>query len=309
MLQVENLAKSFGNVRAVDGVSFHIHRCEVVGLLGPNGAGKTTTMRIITGFTKPDHGSVFVNEIPALEKPEIARQEIGYLPENAPLYHDMEVIEFLKYIAALRNIALLQRSPYIKDVVELCGLSDVIGRMIGVLSRGYKQRVCLAQALLHKPKILILDEPTTGLDPHQIQEIRSLIKEIGKERTVILSTHIMQEVQAVCNRALIISKGKLVGEGTLEDLLKRKKGALRYFAKINAPQNQIESKVKDLSGFSIEPFQHCNGTWQTVVLQCEEANDRSEEIFQWVVDNHWSLKELRCETTSLEEVFLELTKE
>lgn len=308
MLEVENLHKSFGTVRAVDGVSFSIQKREVVGLLGPNGAGKTTTMRLITGFLKPDEGQITVDDISTLELPQKTREKIGYLPENAPSYHELEVIEFLNYVAALRKVPKEKQASHLKEVVELCGLGEVVGRPIGQLSRGFKQRVCLAQAMIHKPKLLILDEPTTGLDPHQIQEIRNLIKEIGKERTVILSTHIMQEVQAVCSRALIIAKGKLVGEGTLEELLKQSKGASRYFARIKASQKDIEKQAAQLQGLTLEQFQNPNGTWQTVILQSAETKDRSEEIFQWVVENRWSLAELRCETTSLEDVFLQLTK-
>jgi len=308
MLQVENLYKTFGDVRAVDGVTFNIKRGEVVGLLGPNGAGKTTTMRLITGFLKPDSGSITVDNVSALERPQEAKEVIGYLPENAPSYHDMEVTEFLNYVASLRKVARGQQASHLTEAIELCGLQEVVGRPIGELSRGFKQRVCLAQSLIHKPKLLILDEPTTGLDPHQIQEIRGVIKNIGKERTVILSTHIMQEVQAVCNRAFIIAKGKLVGQGTLEELLKKSKGASRYFARIRASKKDIESQIAGLMGFSIENFLQPNGSWHTVVMQCETTKDRSEEIFQWVVSNKWSLSELRCETTSLEDVFLELTK-
>ncbi|OGQ04726.1 MAG: hypothetical protein A2W61_00285 [Deltaproteobacteria bacterium RIFCSPLOWO2_01_44_7] len=310
MLQVENLKKSFGDVEAVRGVTFKISRGEVIGLLGPNGAGKTTTMRLVTGFLKPDEGSIWVNGISALEDPEEARQQIGYLPENAPSYHDMEVTEFLTYVAHLRKVPLEKQNSYLRETIELCGLEEVVGRQIGQLSRGFKQRVCLAQALIHKPPLLILDEPTTGLDPHQIQEIRSLIKAIGKERTVILSTHIMQEVQAVCSKALIISRGGLVGEGSLDDLVQKGKGGSRYFVKIKAPQEELERKISGLTGLTAEIQKaEANGGWQNVLMKSEEQNDQSEEIFKWVVNNQWSLAELRRETTSLEEIFLELTKQ
>ncbi len=309
MLHVENISKSFGNIHAVKQVHFKIKRGEVVGLLGPNGAGKTTTMRLVTGFLKPDSGQVTVNGISVLENPIESQKNIGYLPENAPSYHDMEVIEFLEYTLALRNIASQKRPSLLKEAVALCGLGEVVGRPIGQLSKGFKQRVCLAQALIHQPPLLILDEPTSGLDPHQIQEIRSLIKEIGKERTVILSTHIMQEVEAVCQRALIIARGALVGEGTLEELTKKKKGVTRYFAKIKATKEEIEKQVSVLKDLAVETFHATNGTWQDVVLTSEPSTDKSEAIFHWVVTNHWSLSELRKETTSLEDIFLELTKE
>lgn len=309
MLSVENISKSFGAVKAVQNVGFEIRRGEVVGLLGPNGAGKTTTMRLVTGFLKPDAGQIRINDISVAQDPIQTRSLIGYLPENAPLYTDMEVTEFLNFCLRLRKIGVEKRKNHLKEAVELCALQEVIGRSIGELSRGYRQRVCLAQALIHKPPLLILDEPTSGLDPHQIQEIRNLIKAIGRERTVILSTHIMQEVQAVCQRALIIARGKLVGEGTLEELTKKKKGKSRYFVKIRATRIEIEKKAGGLGNLKIENLPAGNGTWQEVVFESEQAEDQSEKIFHWVVENHWSLSELKKETTSLEEVFLELTKQ
>lgn len=310
MLQVENLTKAFGPVQAVNNVRFNVARGEVVGLLGPNGAGKTTTMRLVTGFLKPDQGIITLNDISVIENPTEARRQIGYLPENAPFYPDLEVTEFLRYVLRLRKVPLEQHTNRMKQAIELCGLKEVVSRPIGQLSKGFRQRVGLAQALIHQPPLLILDEPTSGLDPHQIQEIRSLIKEIGKERTVILSTHIMQEVEAVCQKVLIIAKGKLVGEGTLAELTRKGKGLSRYFAKIKASPNEIEknlSKLADLNLAEVQPTS--NGTWASVVLTSERAEDKCEAIFQWVVKNNWSLAELRRETTSLEEVFLELTKQ
>ena len=310
MLLVQNLRKTFGTIKAVQNVNFEIKRGEVVGLLGPNGAGKTTTMRLITGFLEPDDGEVTVNGISLSQNPTEARAQIGYLPENAPSYLEMEVIEFLEYAMALRQVPLQKRPSYLKEAITLCGLKEVVGRTIGTLSKGFKQRVCLGQALIHQPPLLILDEPTSGLDPHQIQEIRHLIKEIGKERTVILSTHIMQEVQAVCQRALIIARGTLVGEGTLAALTQKGSGKAKYFVKIKAPKIEIEKKVSTLKAVQLEAFLAAhNGAWQEVVFASETPEDFSESIFQWVVDNHWSLAELRRETTSLEEVFLELTKQ
>ncbi|MBI5300350.1 MAG: ATP-binding cassette domain-containing protein [Deltaproteobacteria bacterium] len=309
MLQIENLQKSFGPVEAVRGIGFEVHKGEVVGLLGPNGAGKTTTMRLVTGYLKPNAGNVTLNGVSVLENPAEVQRQIGYLPENAPSYPEMEVTEFLLYGASLRNVPKDKKTAYLKEAIELCGLSQVVGRPIGELSRGFKQRVCLAQAMIHKPPLLILDEPTTGLDPHQIQEIRGLIQEIGKERTVILSTHIMQEVQAVCSRALIIARGKLVGEGSLQSLMQKGLGKNRYVTRIKADRKTIESEIQKLATLTIDTFlPESNGVWQTVVLQSKDDNDHSEDIFQWVVGNKWSLAELRRETTSMEDVFLELTK-
>lgn len=304
------MSKAFGSVQAVNNVHFNIKRGEVVGLLGPNGAGKTTTMRLVTGFLRPDAGGVTVNDIPVAANPIEARRHIGYLPENAPLYHDMEVTEFLTYAMRLRKIAPARQNGCLKEAIELCALQEVAGRPIGQLSRGYRQRVGLAQALIHQPPLLILDEPTSGLDPHQIQEIRNLIKEIGRERTVILSTHIMQEVQAVCQRALIMAKGKLVGEGTLDELKQKGQGLARYITKIRAAREIIEQKSAGLKDLTIENLSPAsNGTWQEVILTSERPEDLSETIFRWVVQNNWSLGELKRETTSLEEVFLELTKQ
>lgn len=309
MLQVENLHKSFGAVKAVNQVHFDVQRGEVVGLLGPNGAGKTTTMRLVTGFLKPDAGTISLDGISVIENPTEARKKIGYLPEHAPSYPDMEVTEFLRYILRLRKVDSSQHSGLLRQAIELCGLKEVVGRPIGQLSKGFRQRVGLAQALIHQPPLLILDEPTSGLDPHQIQEIRNLIKEIGKERTVILSTHIMQEVQAVCQRALIIAKGKLVGSGTLAELTQQRQGVARYIAKIKASRQELAAQAAQLPGLTLETSQAAaNGTWLQVVLTSEQTTDQSETIFQWVVKNNWSLSELRREMTSLEDVFLELTK-
>ncbi|MDO8526976.1 MAG: ATP-binding cassette domain-containing protein [Deltaproteobacteria bacterium] len=310
MLLVENLCKNFGKVEAVQNATFKVSRGEVVGLLGPNGAGKTTTMRLITGYLKPDQGNITLGGVSVLENPREVQRQIGYLPENAPSYHDMEVTAFLTYAALLRQVSKKDIPSHLKEAIELCGLGDVVGRQIGQLSRGYKQRVCLAQAMIHKPPLLILDEPTTGLDPHQIHEIRAVIKAIGQERTVILSTHIMQEVQAVCNRALIIARGKVVGAGTLDELMKQASGVSRYFVKIKASRSDIEQKAFDLLKVVIEGWgKESNGVWQSVILKSDEQEDHSEEIFNWVLQNKWSLKELKRENTSLEDVFLELTKQ
>ncbi|MDP2599786.1 MAG: ATP-binding cassette domain-containing protein [Deltaproteobacteria bacterium] len=308
ILKVENLSKNFKTVKAVDGITFEVAKGEVVGLLGPNGAGKTTAMRLVTGYLKPDSGSVTVNGIDMEENPIEAKAQIGYLPENAPSYHDMEVTEFLTYIALLRGVSKEAVKTRLEEALHLCGLKEVIGRPIGQLSRGYKQRVCLAQALIHKPPLLILDEPTTGLDPHQIQEIRALIREIGRERTVILSTHIMQEVQAVCGRVLIIARGNLVGAGTPEELMQKGQGGSRYFAKIKAPRADIENAIGSLSEFVLGGFRATHGEWQTLILKCPAAENKSEAIFKWVVANRWSLSELKRESSSLEDIFLELTR-
>lgn len=308
MIRIEHLYKSFGDVHAVKDVTFNVEKKEVVGLLGPNGAGKTTTMRIITGYMMADRGEVYIGEISVFAKSLKTRAMIGYLPENAPLYLDMEVTDFLNYIAQIRNIDAKDRTKRIREMVEVCGLEDVVGRPIGNLSRGYKQRVGLAQALIHQPPILILDEPTTGLDPNQIIEIRNLIKKIGEERTVILSTHIMQEVEATCGRAFIIDEGELVGQGSLAELMAKRKGAVRYHAVIKAPRGDLKERVGTLSNVSLVDFECLpDEPWQKMILHSDRKNGLGEEIFKWTVANGWSLKELHEEKASLEDVFRSLT--
>jgi ABC-2 type transport system ATP-binding protein len=307
MIHVEHLHKSFGEVHAVAGVSFEVTKGEVVGLLGPNGAGKTTTMRIITGYILADSGTVTVDGIPVMTNPDATKRLIGYLPEDTPLYSDLEVIEFLSYIAKLRDLPKTQVKGRIEEMVNICGLGGVIGRPVGELSKGYRQRVGLAQAMIHHPPILILDEPTSGLDPNQIIEIRNLIKDIGRERTVVLSTHILQEVEATCSRALIISNGSLVGHGTLDELSRTARGEAIYTLTIRASKEVIEGALDQMEGLDLRQIFE-EGKWMKIVLQGTSDTDRSEDLFNWVVKNGWSLAELKRETASLEEVFKELTR-
>jgi len=308
MIRVEHLYKSFGDVHAVKDVSFSIRKGEVVGLLGPNGAGKSTTMRMITGYLLSDQGQIYIDGIPVRTGSLETRAMIGYLPENAPLYLDMEVTDFLGYVAGIRGLDKATTVTRIREMVETCGLASVVGRSIGKLSRGYRQRVGLAQAMIHHPPILILDEPTAGLDPNQIAEIRSLIKKIGEERTVVLSTHIMQEVEATCGRAMIINEGELVGEGTLEELLAKRGTAMRYHVAIRAGSDEIQNKIKVFSKVHLVDFEGpMENGWQRVVMHSDDKDGIGEDIFRWVVDNGWMLKELHEEKASLEDVFRSLT--
>jgi len=308
MIHVEHLNKSFGSVRAVAGVSFDIAKGEVVGLLGPNGAGKTTTMRIIAGYLPADGGVVTVNGVPVSNGKQDVRKFIGYLPEHTPLYADLEVTEFLIYIAKLRGVERRDVKKRIHEMIDTCGLGHVVSRSVGKLSRGYRQRVGLAAAMIHRPPILILDEPTSGLDPNQISEIRNLIREIGRERTVVLSTHILQEVEATCSRALIISGGSLVGHGTLDELAHHARGDVIYTAVVRAARNDVVSELSNLAGLEMRNS-FDDGDRTKLVLQGTPGCDRSEDIFNWVVANKWSLTELKRETASLEDVFKELTQE
>lgn len=309
MIEVGGLSKSFGSVAAVRDVSFSIAKGEVVGLLGPNGAGKTTTMRILTGYLAADAGRAVIAGVDVAVDSIAARNKIGYLPESAPLYTDMEVTEFLTYIATLRGVAKDKLRAAISKVIDTCALGDVVGRDIGELSKGYKQRVGLAQALIHEPEVLILDEPTSGLDPNQIIEIRSLITNLGRERTVILSTHILQEVEAMCGRALIMNKGKIVGHGTLSELAALKSGTSRYTALIRAAEGAIRGGIAQCAGFTLQGMRPINGgDWHQVELTSGGTSHDGEKIFQWVVQNGWQLRELRAETASLEDTFRELTQ-
>jgi ABC-2 type transport system ATP-binding protein len=237
------------------------------------------------------------------------RAQIGYLPENCPLYPEMEVTEYLGYVARLHHMKKSELKKNIREVINVCGLKEVVGRPLGELSKGFRQRVGLAAAMVHSPSILILDEPTSGLDPNQIQEIRNLIKEIGKERTVILSTHILQEVEAVCHRAIIINKGKIVGQGSLDELTKLSKGGHRYYASIKAGQNFIKSAAAKLSEIELVDFRSKpEDEWQKTIFTSSNGGVKSEDIFKLVVDNGWSLKELYQETSSMEDVFRTLTQ-
>lgn len=309
VITVENLRKNFGHINAVDGIDFYINKGEVVGLIGPNGAGKTTTMRLITGYLKATAGSVVVGGVDINTDTLKVRSQIGYLPENCPIYPEMEVTEYLSYVARLHHLEETELKKSIKEVVGVCGLKDVVGRPVGELSKGYRQRVGLAAAMVHHPSILILDEPTSGLDPNQIQEIRNLIKEVGKEKTVILSTHILQEVEAVCHRAIIISKGKIVGQGPLDELTKLSKGGHRYYVTIKAGQDSIKNAATRLNQVQLVDFKSGPGDeWQKAIFTSSNGGVKSEDIFKLVVDNGWSLKELYQDASSMEDVFRTLTQ-
>ena len=308
MICVEHLRKHFGEVRALDGITFEVARGEVVGLLGPNGAGKTTTMRIVTGYLAANGGAVTVDGIPVGASIE-ARRRIGYLPENAPLYDDMEVTRYLDYIARLRHMERSERALRVGEMVETCGLGDVVGRMIGQLSKGYRQRVGLAAAMIHKPPILILDEPTSGLDPNQIAEIRGLIREIGRERTVVLSTHILGEVEATCSRAIIINAGRIVGQGTITELTGKAATKSQYTIRALATRERLAEELGKLPGLAAsEWLTGASEERQRLTLMSEDGSDRSEEIFLWAAANDITLSELVKSGTSLEQVFRELTQ-
>lgn len=307
MITVKNLTKTFGKTVAVDKISFEVQKGEIVGFLGPNGAGKTTTMKVLTCYIPADSGTAKVADFNVDDNPLEIKKRIGYLPENNPLYFDMGIVDYLDYIAEIRGIPSNKRVQRIREVVEKCSLEREIKKDIGELSKGFRQRVGLAQSLIHDPDILILDEPTSGLDPNQIIEIRDLIKKIGKEKTIILSTHILPEVTATCNRAIIINEGKIVADGTPDEIVSKGQSGFTLKVKIKAPKDEIESKFREVSGIKEAKMISENNGYLRYELKIEGKNDPSEDIFHLVVRNNWVLTELRPEFLSLEDVFKKLT--
>ncbi len=310
MIDVKNLKKDYGTFKALDDITFEVRRGEVLGFLGPNGAGKTTTMKILTCFVAPTSGHATVAGMSIVDDSLEIRRNIGYLPENAPLYMDMRVSEYLDFIADIRGLAGEQRSKSRKRVVEVCGLGTVVNKEIRTLSKGYRQRVGLAQAMVHDPRILILDEPTSGLDPNQIVEIRELIKSIGEERTVILSTHNLSEVQATANRVVIISAGKLVADGSPEEL-ESDRGGARYKVQLATPERGgagIADVFKKIGGVSdVEVTAPDRSDEIGVVVRSQGEADLRADIFKTAVDQKWVLLGLERRQVDLESIFRQLT--
>lgn len=308
MISVRNLTKFYGPTLAVDNVSFEVEKGTVVGFLGPNGAGKTTTVRIITCYLSPTTGTVLVEEHSILTDSLEVRKKIGYLPENAPLYLDMNVVDYLRFMQNMRGSTLSSNGKRIKLVIERCGLEEVLHKNIGELSKGYRQRVGLAQALVHDPDILILDEPTVGLDPNQIIEIRNLIRELGKEKTIILCSHILPEVEATCNRVLIINEGKIVADGTPAELQSSFEGRGRITLQAKNNLDSFESKVPSVPGVErIIQTVRVNDNLLNLEIETFKGTDPREEIFNLCKSNNTVLLELKREETSLEDIFRKLT--
>ncbi len=307
MIKVDHLTKHYGHVKAVDDISFHVRDGEILGFLGPNGAGKSTTLRIMTSYLTPTSGNIFINDMNVLDNSLDIRKIIGYLPENNPLYAEMNVYDFLKFSAAARGIQGKQFESRLKEVSDLCGLHGVIHKQIAELSKGYKQRTGLAQAIFHDPEILILDEPTTGLDPNQIVEIRNLIKQLGKEKTVVISSHILQEIQATADRMVIINNGKIAADGTIDELMSGFKGFTRLNLEIEGVDDvNILSDLHE--NVKIKETQSRNGI-KRVVLEYPNTLDLRKEVFQFVVKKGWTLLEMNRHRTSLEDMFRILTVE
>jgi len=305
---VENLVKKYGAQKAVDNISFEVRTGEVLGFLGPNGAGKTTTMKIITTFLIPDSGNVYVGKNSIRRNPEEIKKNIGYLPESNPLYEDMPVIDYLRFVGELQGIPKGNMDDSLLSVINTCGLEAEKHKKISKLSKGYKQRVGLAQALIHNPEVLILDEPTTGLDPNQIAEIRDLIRKIGKEKTVILSSHILAEVEATCDRILIINNGKIVADGTTGDLRKQAQGKDILRVKIEGSDtNTIYDKLKEIEGVDLVDI--ADAKTQKFILECQSVQKIAASVFNMCVKNDMILTELIPVETKLEDIFKELTTE
>ncbi len=307
MIKVENIDKIYGRFKAVDNVSFHIGKGEIVGLLGPNGAGKTTIMKILTGYHYPTHGTAILNGYSIYDDLLKVKESTGYLPEMAPLYDDLTVIEYLDFMADIRKIPKNRKKAEIDRVIQECGLGPVVYRGISKLSKGYRQRTGLAQAIIHSPDILILDEPTTGLDPNQIIEIRKLICDIGREKTVILSTHILQEVEAVCNRVLILNHGRIVAEGSPDTIRDQVQKDERFTV-------EVEGAVDTQTLKALEPISEILSTeaqaGKTVIkISAQKGIDAGAQIFDWAVKNGYRLSALVPEQTSLEDIFRKLTNQ
>jgi ABC-2 type transport system ATP-binding protein len=307
LLALDGVTKRFGSVTAVDGVGFSVDRGEVVGFLGPNGAGKSTTMRVITQYLEPDTGTVLLDGAPVTQQGRAAKRKIGYLPENNPLYTEMLVSEYLDFIVRLREIPLPERRGAVDRAVSRTGIQTVFYRPIGELSKGFRQRVGLAQAIVHEPDLLVLDEPTEGLDPNQRVEIRHLISDLGKERTVILSTHVLPEVEHTCSRLLIISKGKLVADGPVTDLVARARGMSQIAVDVKG--TGIAAGIGALPGVAdVEVRAHRDGR-EVLTVTATEGLDPRPAIFHLAVQKGWTLFELHQEAGGLEQLFRDLTTE
>jgi ABC-2 type transport system ATP-binding protein len=302
MVEVVGLTKFYGEVKALEEVTFDVRRGEILGFLGPNGAGKTTTMRILTGFLSPTSGTAKVAGYDVVENSLEVRRLTGYLPETVPLYGEMRVRDYLGYMARIRGVPRRRIRERVDDVVGRCGLTEVADRLIGHLSKGYRQRVGIAQALVHDPQVLILDEPTIGLDPVQVREVRQLIKSMAGERTIILSTHILPEVSMTCERVLIIHKGRIVAEDTPEGLSRRLQQSERILVRLARPPSQPLRAFSQLDGVvRVESVGN-----NLFAIETPPGNDIRERVAEFVVQNGWGLLELRREELTLEDIFVNL---
>jgi ABC-2 type transport system ATP-binding protein len=308
MIEVENLTKRFTGHAAVDGVSFVVQRGEIVGLLGPNGAGKSTIMRILSCYMPATSGTARVADFDVFTQADAVRRHIGYMPENNPLHKDMRVREYLKFRGSLKGLSRSQCRERMNVVIEQCGLTDVYRRIIGHLSKGYQQRVGLADALIHEPELIILDEPTIGLDPNQIRAVRQLIKDLGQKHTVLISTHILPEVEMTCNRVVILHEGKILAADTTENLQYLMSDRGQVIAEIAAPWSELKScweQVPEIEHFDLAPAE---GDYVRCALTARAGVDLRPQIFSLVCERHWTLRELTRSRHSLEDIFVQVTR-
>ena len=310
MIQVTDLTKYYQTLCAVDQINFDIQKGEILGLLGPNGAGKTTTLRMLTGYLQPSSGNINVKGLSVDTHILEIKKILGYLPESAPLYHDMLVYDYLNYVAAIRELKDDQKLARIRHLADLCGINEVMHQPIGELSKGYKQRVGLAHAMMNDPEVLVLDEPTSGLDPNQIVEIRKIIKEIGKEKTIILSTHILSEAEATCDRIVIISQGKIVADGSTESLKQSAGGTnIMYLSLQNADFATLQKSLTDIDGVeNISRIAEADGVLNAT-LAYQSTEDLRPAVYHKIKETDWILLDFHQETQSLENIFRQLTKE
>ena len=301
-VSVRNLSKNYNHQKAVDNISFEVKKGEILGFLGPNGAGKSTTMKMLTCYIPPSKGTASVSGLDIVQHALEVRRKIGYLPENNPLYYDMYVKEFLDFAARINNITSIAIDKRVKEVIDLVGLNIEQHKKIGQLSKGYKQRVGIAQALIHNPEVLILDEPTSGLDPNQLSDIRNLIKELGKEKTILFSTHIMQEVQALCDRVIIINEGKLVADDPIGELQNRIKGENLITVKF-LEKNYSVQELKNITG-----VQRLESRDHEVKIYADAGKDIRPDVFRLCASKGWVIIEMAQEKLSVEYIFQKLTK-
>jgi ABC-2 type transport system ATP-binding protein len=308
MIEVRELSKRFSRHVAVDQISFSVGKGEIVGFLGPNGAGKTTTMRMLTGYLPPTSGSIQIGEHDVFRESVQARRKIGYMPENVPLYDDMRVREYLKFRARLKGLSNRDTRSRVGEVIETCGLESVRRKMIKVLSKGFRQRVGLADALVHSPELLILDEPTNGLDPNQIRQIRELIKRLGRDHTILLSTHILSEVEMTCGRVIIIDGGKVRAQDTPENLIDGMRSAGKILVELRADPEVVQGAIGRLDHVKRVTATGTDDGWHAFEVLVESATDGRERIHELIAQNGWPLRSLHRRTATLEDVFVELTR-
>jgi ABC-2 type transport system ATP-binding protein len=306
MIKVENLTKRYAGQTAIQDLNFEVGKGEIMGFLGPNGAGKTTTMRILASFMPPSSGRASVAGFDIFEHSLQARAHLGYMPENNPLYNDMRVTEYLDYRAALKGVPHRRVGERVGDVKELCGLKDVEKKIIGALSKGFRQRVGLADALLHEPDLLILDEPTIGLDPNQIRQVRELIKNLGKQHTILLSTHILPEVEMTCSRVIIIHKGRIEACDTPENLLNQIRTASGVLLEAKTGSDNGAEELKRIPGVKDVSVSR-DGDWQVFSLRADAEADVRPEVYRLASDRRWTVRELSQRRATLEDVFVEIT--